>query len=451
MTNSQDPFSHLTSRKTLVSSLLINGVNKIIPMVLGVVTIPFFIKGIGQEQFGILTIIWAFIGYGMMMDLGLGSALTRHVAGCLSQNDTQGLPSIVYTTVLVGALFGSVGTALLYLSAPFLVDFLSIDLIYRSDALLSLRIMSFIVPLIVSNLILIGVLEAYQEFKAINHTLWPIYISNFILPVLLIPIYPTLSIVLWCVLLGRFISLLMTIQKVKQLFQKQDLHTYTFQLQEVKPLLGYSKWISFYGVIATIMGSFDKSIISNILGASNIAYYTTPNFGLSRISVFVESAMKVIFPMFRMKQGHGEEAALRMYYKLLAVMSVGLFLLYGGVALLAKPIMQLWISPEFAQNAYLPTMLLCASFYLSNLAGLSMSFLQSTGRAKLDTLILATLFPLYIGALYLFVKPYGVVGGCLSLVGLKLIEFLIKNIYIIQHRNQLQALSSSKNTANKEF
>ncbi|MCE2930938.1 MAG: oligosaccharide flippase family protein, partial [Vampirovibrionales bacterium] len=170
MTNSQDPFSHLTSRKTLVSSLLVNGVNKIIPMVLGVVTIPFFIKGIGQEQFGILTIIWAFIGYGMMLDLGLGSALTRHVAGCLSQNDTQGLPSIVYTTVLVGALFGSVGTALLYLSAPFLVDFLSIDLIYRSDALLSLRIMSFIVPLIVSNLILIGVLEAYQEFKAINHT-----------------------------------------------------------------------------------------------------------------------------------------------------------------------------------------------------------------------------------------------------------------------------------------
>jgi O-antigen/teichoic acid export membrane protein len=451
MTNSQDAFSHLTSRKTLVSSLLVNGVNKIIPMVLGVVTIPFFIKGIGQEQFGILTIIWGFIGYGMMMDLGLGAALTRHVAGCLSQNNTQGLPSIVYTTVLVGALFGSVGTILFYLMAPLIVKFLSITPTYYGDALLSLRIMGFIIPLMVANLILIGVLEAYQEFKAINHTLWPIYISNFILPVFLIPIYPTLSIVVWCVLLGRFISLLMTIQKVKQLFQKQNLHTFSFQFQEVKPLLGYSKWLSFYGILSTSMGNFDKSIISNILGASNIAFYTTPNFGLSRLSVFVESAIKVVFPMFRMKQSHGEETALRMYFKVLGAMAVGLFVLYWVVGFLAKPVMQIWISPEFAQNAYQPTILLCASFYLSNLTGLSSSFMQSTGRAKLNTVVLSILFPFYIASLYWFVKPYGVVGGCLCLVGLKLIEFLIKNIYILQHRNQLQALSSSENTTKNEF
>jgi O-antigen/teichoic acid export membrane protein len=294
------------------------------------------------------------------------------------------------------------------------------------------------------------VLEAYQEFKAINHTLWSIYISNFILPVLLIPVYPTLSIVLWCVLLGRFISLLVTIQKVKQLFQKQDLHTYTFQLQEVKPLLGYSKWLSFYNVLSTLMGSFDKIIISNILGASNIAYYTTPNFGLSRISVFVVSAVKVVFPMFRMKQHQGEESALRMYFKVLGAMAVGLFVLYGGVGFLAKPVMQVWISPEFAENAYLPTILICASFYFTNLTSLSSSFMQSTGKAKRDAVILAILFPFYLGALYMFVKPYGVVGGCLCLVGLKVVEFLIKNVFLLQHRNQLQLTTLEEDAVNEK-
>ncbi|MFN9691998.1 MAG: oligosaccharide flippase family protein [Vampirovibrionales bacterium] len=450
MTNTPNAFTHLTSRKTLLSSLLVNGVNKIIPMVLGVVTIPFFIKGIGQEQFGILTIIWSFIGYGMMLDLGLGSALTRHIAGCLSENNTQGLPSVIYSTVLVGFLFGCMGTGLFYMGANFLVDFLSISPSFHADALLSLRIMGFIVPLMVANLILVGVLEAFQEFKAINHTLWPIYISNFVLPIFLIPSFPTLSIVVWCVLLGRFVSLVMSIQKVKQLFPKQDSETLSFQLEEVKPLLGYSKWLSLYSVLSTLMGSFDKSIISNILGASNIAYYTTPNFGLSRISVFVQSAMKVVFPMFRMKQNHSEETALRMYFKLLGVMAVGLLILYGTVALLARPVMEMWINPEFAQNAYLPTVLICASFYFLNLTSLSSSFMQSTGKAKRDAVILAILFPFYIGALYLFVKPYGVVGGCLCVVGLKVVEFIIKNILILQHRHELQSIVTEGQVINHE-
>lgn len=45
-----------------------------LPMIVGVVAIPFLISKLGMERFGILTILWAIIGYFGLFDFGVGRA-----------------------------------------------------------------------------------------------------------------------------------------------------------------------------------------------------------------------------------------------------------------------------------------------------------------------------------------------------------------------------------------
>ena len=43
-----------------------------LPLVLGIVTIPLILDGLGMVLFGLLTLIWTAIGYFGLFDFGLG-------------------------------------------------------------------------------------------------------------------------------------------------------------------------------------------------------------------------------------------------------------------------------------------------------------------------------------------------------------------------------------------
>src|SRR5258705_13553401 len=71
---------HLTSGRLLARNAVWNLLGNGTPMIVAVVCIPILIRGLGKERFGVLTLVWAVIGYASLFDLGLGRALTQLVA-----------------------------------------------------------------------------------------------------------------------------------------------------------------------------------------------------------------------------------------------------------------------------------------------------------------------------------------------------------------------------------
>ncbi|MFS6652683.1 hypothetical protein WHK00_14665, partial [Staphylococcus aureus] len=84
-------------------------------------TIPYLIKQVGVEAFGVLTLIWALIGYFSLFDFGLGRALTQQVAATLAADEATHLPGLVKTglgfTAVAGLGGGILLAALAYLLA----------------------------------------------------------------------------------------------------------------------------------------------------------------------------------------------------------------------------------------------------------------------------------------------------------------------------------------------
>ena len=69
-----------------------------LPFLLGAVTIPYLIRHLGVEAFGILTLIWGLIGYFSLFDFGLGRALTQQVAARLATGMLEKIPSASATS-----------------------------------------------------------------------------------------------------------------------------------------------------------------------------------------------------------------------------------------------------------------------------------------------------------------------------------------------------------------
>ena len=70
----------------------LNIIGQVVPLLVGLGAIPYVVRGLGTERFGILSIAWVLLGYFSLFDLGLGRATTKFVAECLGRGELHHLP-----------------------------------------------------------------------------------------------------------------------------------------------------------------------------------------------------------------------------------------------------------------------------------------------------------------------------------------------------------------------
>src|SRR5437764_3080438 len=160
-----------------------------LPLLIGVVTIPWLLRYLGVERFGILSITWTLLGYAGQFDLGLGRATTKYVAECLGRGDTHSLPGLFWTSLLTQMTFGVIVALLLSVASLALIDhrILKISAEHAGEARSVLLILAASLPVVVASNSLRGMLEAGQQFAIINYIKIPANVSVFLFPVLCIP------------------------------------------------------------------------------------------------------------------------------------------------------------------------------------------------------------------------------------------------------------------------
>ena len=94
----------------LTRNWILNLLGWVVPLSVAFVAIPYVVKGLGPERFGVLSLASALLGYFGIFDLGLGRATTKTVAECLARGDLDRLPKVVWTSLWSQAFFGAVGT-----------------------------------------------------------------------------------------------------------------------------------------------------------------------------------------------------------------------------------------------------------------------------------------------------------------------------------------------------
>lgn len=94
----------LVSGSLLAHNALLNFIGQAVPLLVGMVTIPFIVRGLGTDCFGLLSLAWVILGYFAIFDLGLGRATTKFAAEALGKGDEEQIPRLIWTTVMLSCL-----------------------------------------------------------------------------------------------------------------------------------------------------------------------------------------------------------------------------------------------------------------------------------------------------------------------------------------------------------
>src|SRR5437764_8688720 len=104
----------------LSQNAAINFAGTVVPLTVTLVTIPLYLRLIGDVRFGVLAIVWLLLSYFGLFDLGLGRATSRFMASLHTSTPTE-RESLFWTVLALNVAFGFVGGAILWAAGRFFI------------------------------------------------------------------------------------------------------------------------------------------------------------------------------------------------------------------------------------------------------------------------------------------------------------------------------------------
>lgn len=401
--------------RLLTRNWMLNLLGWVVPLSVAVAAIPYVVRGLGSERFGVLSLASALLGYFGIFDLGLGRATTKIVAECLAREEKQRLPRVVWTSLWSQALFGAGGTAVTVALIPWLVNhFLKISPGLASETRTSLLILAGSLCVVLIGNALRGVLEAAQRFDVVNYVKVPTNTSMFLLPAIGVFLHLSLPGIVWLLVAARAGATIAYLAACLRFFPILRGH-YLPHAGSLRPLLVYGGWITVSNLITPLLSYIDRFFIGSLVSMSAVGYYSAPYEAINRAWVVPATLAATLFPAFAHLEASGAQGRLEE----LCARSLKSLLLLSAPALLvlvvfAKPFLRWWLGTEFATQSAVVLQILALTMLINSAALIPFSLLQGVGRPDLTGIFSLIEVVFQATLCWWLVKDLGIAGAALA-------------------------------------
>jgi len=395
----------------IARNTLINLIGQAIPLLVGVLTIPYVVHGLGTDRFGLLSLAWVVLGYFTIFDLGLGRATTKFVAEALGKGERDQVPQILWTAVSFQLVLGLVGAVVLFEITDLLVErVLNIPPQLIGEAKDTFHLIALSVPLVLVSSSFRGAIEAAQRFDLVNAITIPSSTLTFLLPVVGLYLGFGLPGIVALILLARFGTLIAFIVINFRIVPQMRRFSGSFAL--FFRLFSFGGWVMISSIVGPFLVYLDRFLIGSILTISAVAYYAAPYEVVTRLWIITASLTLTLFPAFSSLEGAKDRQRVGIYF----ARSIKYVLITSGpivvlIAIYAKDILQLWLGSDFAIESTFAMQILVVGVLVNSLAHTPFALLQGTGRPDLPAKFHVIELPIYIGMAWVLVNEFGIAGA----------------------------------------
>jgi O-antigen/teichoic acid export membrane protein len=385
-----------------------NLLGSFIPLIVGVVTVPIYLRLIGEARYGVLALVWLFLGYFGLFDPGITRAALFHIARLNGREHERARESVFWTALAINLCFGVVGGIVLYAAGkPFFMSTFKMPASMRVEVIASLPWLAASVPVSIVMGVLGGALQAREGFGAYN------LISGFnAFATLLIPLAvaywygPDLRWLIAAVLITRTAGAIPSLVVLRRLLPLGV--GGRFEKRRVRTLFSYGGWVTISNLINPILTTMDRMVIGSIIGAQGVALYTVPFNLVSRISLLPAAFATGLFP--KLSRGTREDSA-RLAQDAITALSAVMTPLVVATAAILPTFMRLWVGASFSQRAAPIGVVLLAGVWINSLAIVPFEHLQAIDRPDLTAKFHAIECVPFLAVLWLGLHFFGLIGA----------------------------------------
>ncbi|KRB09279.1 flippase [Achromobacter sp. Root170] len=384
-----------------------------LPLLTAVFSIPVLIRELGDARFGLLTLIWAVVSYLSLFDLGLGRALTQHLAVMLEGKERRRVGALVVTAISVIALFSIVAGALMAAVGPWGLGFIS-AVPDQAEVLNAIWIMALAMPAVVLTAGFRGILEARHAFAIINLIRLPMGLLTFLGP-LVVVLYgpPRLDVITMVLAGGRVVTCALHAWYAKR-YLPDDVGPFKFDKSLIRPLCSSGGWMTISNIVSPVMSYADRFIVGAVISSAAVAYYVTPQELITKLSILPGALTAVLFPALAAQIARQDKAVMPLINKAVGWIFLTLLPITVAIAIFAKELLTLWVGESFASQSYVLLQIFSAGMFITCIAQIPFTVIQGAGKSHLTAIFHLIEVPLFLGALLLLSRNYGLTGAAIA-------------------------------------
>ncbi len=398
------------STRPLKFNFVVNLVSPIARIAVALVTVPIFLRHIGDARFGVMTIVWILLGVFGFLDLGLSRAVTNALAKLRGAPQAE-RARVLLTTLFISFGIGVIGGVALYVLGGFLLEHvISIPASLRPEIGGSFPWIACLLPLALLASAGAGALESGEQFVLVN-TIQIIGMSlTQIAPVVMaVAVGPSLMVIIPTAAAAQALTAIAILGAVYRLEGPFPLRAVDWN--EARKLLGYGSWMFATNVVNPLLVSADQFLIGSVLGVAAVAHYGVPMNLVLRSGAIPVAFGRTFFP--RMSSVPGE-AAYALGARALSTMGYGFAAICAPAIILSPIFFRYWIGADFALIAAPVAQVLFPGMWISGLSFVAFTLLQSQGRADLTGKLHMIEFLPFLALLWTLTLAFGIIGAAIA-------------------------------------
>ena len=149
----------------IIKNTVLNAAGLVIPGLLFIPAAAYLARTLGVEQFGLLLLMYAMLGYSGIFDAGMTRAVIRKIAQSKTKDEYDFIMGTALGAVLV---ISAIPVFLVLFFSDDIAVWLKVSENYTADTVAGLKLLALVVPLFLITVVAFSYLEGKEEFLKLS-------------------------------------------------------------------------------------------------------------------------------------------------------------------------------------------------------------------------------------------------------------------------------------------
>lgn len=417
----------------VVLNYVIIGLNTIV----GLAYTPFMLRCLGQNEYGLYSLVSSVIAYLTLLDFGFGNAIIRYTAKFRAEGKKQeqwemfGMFLIVYSVIGLVAFCGGLG---LYFNVDVLFD-RTMTLSELSQARTMMLLLSFNLAFTFPLSIFGAIISAYENFvfqRLVN--ILRIIISTGVLIAVLAMGYKAVALVV----VQTIFNLLTLVINLWYCKKRLDIHIAfgKFNIPFLKEISIYSFWIFLNAIMDKIYWGTGQFVLGAISGTVAVAIFSIAIMLEQMYMQFSTSIVSVLLPKVTAIVTTNKNSAevSDIFVRTGRLQCIVMSFIVSGFIVFGNGFITIWAGQDYSAS-FLITLIFFIALFVPLIQNTGITILQARNQMKFRSILYLIISFISLAFQIILARHWGALGCALAIGGALIIgQGIVMNVYY--HKKQ---------------
>ena len=422
----------MTTANLLFKSSISRTSLTILSIIISFLMLPFLVSKLGDEWYGIWTVLGSLIGYYYLVDFGLATAVTRYITQYISKNDKDNANSVINTALVIYSAM-ALAICIITITVSYFVHYFvpnARDLFIIRVAIL---IMGFNLAIEFPFKAFAGIIGAYVRYDLITYAhIFTLLLSTALIVILMNLGYGIIALSIIGFICSQISNIIFYFIS-KYLFSDMQISRKFFRKDKVKELFGYSVWSFLIQIGDQMRFRIDSIVIAWMLTAGHVTHYFIGARLAEYFLIMIFRATSIMTPVFTRYHAQGNYEEIRSKLLFMTKINTILSVFAGGlIIIVGRSFIMRWMGEHYL-DAYPVLVVLMIAMIIQAIYNPSNNVLFAISKHRYLAIVDIAEGVINLGLSIILINYYGIMGVALgTAIPLIISRLIILPLYVCQ-------------------